>query len=236
MHSVTSTVMALRAAVHGNRARPNTAHGNRSDSNNVVTTTEVKNVTNRETALFLGLVMAIVMFKRLAKKIKQRRRYRNQRSGVQSALFKKVNESNIQVRDAVFGRPVITLGSDAIDEYREYMGRRRTEFEKTKHSSDRRMATRPSTFTIPTSILKHEYERRNKGVPIVNRLKNLYPGQFSGDMVMPGGVVGDTKQLSGTNMFFSSVVEKNAHMNKMNQNNASAKSGSFCLCVYYDKY
>lgn len=184
--------------------------------------------TTKENTLFVGLVSAIVIFKRLAKKIRARRRYRNQRKGVKSALFKKVLQSNIQVRDAVFGRPVITLTADAIDDYREYMDRRQAEFKASKSATtSRRHATRPSTFAIPTSIAKSEYEHRNKGIPIVVRLRSLSSGIFNPDTTETATEQGDqpAKNSAALTSFFESVVEKNQHLKRRNGNDTKARSG-----------
>lgn len=191
----------------------------------------------RENTLFVGLVSAIIIFKRLANKIRARRRYRNVRKGVKSALYKQVLQSNIQVRDAVFGRPVITLTADAIDDYREYMGRRVAEFKAAKSPVSRRHATRPSTFAIPTSIAKKDYEHRNRGIPIVTRLKSLSSGIFTDtEDVAPVGegepVDGEKPDAKPANSaltsYFESVVEKNKLMQRRNEESSTkARSGMF---------
>ena len=212
-----STVKALRPGIGKSSSK---------DENNKMT---------KENTLFVGLVSAIVIFKRLAKKIRARRRYRNMRKGVKSALFKKVLQSNTQVRDAVFGRPVITLTADAIDDYREYMDRRKAEFKASKASVSRRHATRPSTFAIPTSIAKKEYEYRNKGIPIVTRLKSLSSGIFSDADLNPAPegdpVEGEPAEAKPTpantalTTYFESVVEKNKLLERRNGNDTKARSG-----------
>lgn len=189
-----------------------------------------KGLKNTENTLFVGLVSAIIMFKRLAKKIRARRRYQNQRKGVKSALFKKVQESNKQVRSALFGRPVINLPAEDIDEYREYMDRRRTEFKASVVSkASRRYATRPSTFAIPTEIAKTMYEHRNKGVPVVHRLRSLNSGHFNPDGAAAVKEVdeetGQHQNAVALTTFFESVVEKNSHMDRVNMENAPVRSG-----------
>jgi hypothetical protein len=183
---------------------------------------------NKENTLFVGLVSAIVIFKRLAKMIRSRRRIVNQRKGIKSALFKKVMQSNLQVRSAEFGRPVITLAADTIDEYREYMDRRKEEFKVTNAVTyERRHATRPSTYTIPTAIAKSEYEHRNRGVPVVNRLRSLHSGHFNPNGTNDAKMVKDLddpdlvpqSSAKALTHFFESVVEKNSHMHRFAEDN-----------------
>lgn len=179
--------------------------------------------TTKTQGLFASLVAAVVMLKRKAKNLIFKRRARKSRNGVKSAFHAEIQKSQIQVRNASFGRPVITMGYNDIDDYREYMDRRKATWREAKNASGstRRMATRPSTFGVPTDIARKEYLHRNQGIPIAQRIKALSATNVGGGVTQV--FEGDAAK---SNSFFEAVLEKNAHLTMKEGNGDRLKKTS----------
>ena len=169
------------------------------------------------TGLLASLVLAIVMFKRIAKKMKMRRKHKKIRRGIKSRFHEVIQHSQRQVLQAEHGRAVITMPSDLIEEYRDYMDRRRDEIMASTtmaRNKSRRQATRPSTFAIPTEIAKMEYQRKNIGIPIVARLKALTSQSFASGKEAVREEPDKEAPVYDLSQYFRTVMEKNKHMDQ----------------------